>query len=102
MSLNIKIYLIILCVFCSNLALASKLVILHEANQHKNGLLVRNIFLSKYNIPKDLITLKAGECDYKKDDKRFLYLCVNKKGELLLLSSNIDFKIKSLMIFKSH
>jgi hypothetical protein len=68
-------------------------------NKKSQAHIVKAYFISKYNIPRELIKVKRSNCE-EKEDNRYLQLCINQKGELIQLSSNIDFKIKSLSIFK--
>ena len=82
---------------CSN-AFGSMILISHN-DKIKNAKLVKNYFISKYRIPSELIEIKESDC-MDKLDSRYLQLCINQKGELIQLSSNIDFQIKSLSTFK--
>lgn len=83
--------------FISTHSLASMIIIQHE-NREFEALRVKEYFMHEYQIPKSLIRVQQRSCN-KSIDNRFLHLCVNKKGELLQLSSNIDFQIKSLSTF---
>lgn len=78
---------------------ASLINIIHE-KQLKNANIIKAIFIDKYDIPKSLILVKNGSCDTK-IDRRFLNICVTKKGELIQLSSNINFIRKSLNSFNT-
>lgn len=91
------IFSFILIIKCS-LTLASMVIIKHE-NRMENAKIVKEIFQRKYLIPNELIQIKNERC---KEEvlSNYLELCINKKGELLILSSNIKFKIKSLLIFR--
>jgi hypothetical protein len=82
----------------STSAMSSMISIGHD-NQKINANKVKDYFISKYKIPEELILIKKSNC-LEKIDTRFLQLCINKKGELKKLSSNIDFQIKSLSTFK--
>jgi hypothetical protein len=79
-------------------ALSSMIFIGHN-NQESNAIRIKDYFISEYHIPKELILIKRSEC-LEEVDRRYLQLCVNEKGELIQLSSNIDFQIKSLLTFK--
>lgn len=91
------IFSIFLIIFCSQ-TFASMILIKYE-NKYKNALLIQDIFVKKYSIPRDLILIKKERCLESKGSN-FLELCINKKGELLTLSSDIKFKVKSLSIFR--
>jgi hypothetical protein len=77
----------------------SSMILIGHNNQESNAIKIKDYFISEYRIPKELILIKRSEC-LEEVDRRYLQLCVNKKGELIQLSSNIDFQIKSLSTFK--
>jgi hypothetical protein len=79
---------------------ASKIVISYESGNVDNAEVIQSIFVDRYSIPKNLISIRSGLCDEEDRDKRFLNLCVNKKGDLLKISQDIKFKIKSLLSFR--
>ncbi len=71
-----------------------------DSNKFELAKVTKNIFRTKYNIPKSLIRLKVGERCISRD-KRFLELCINKKGELIQLPNyNLHNIINSLKTFK--
>lgn len=78
---------------------ASLIKIFHE-KQLKKANITKAIFMEKYDIPENLIVVSSGGCDME-IDKRFLNICITKKGELIQLSSNINFIRKSLNIFNT-
>ena len=82
----------------STSAMSSMISIGHD-NQKINATKVKDYFISKYKIPEELILIRRSNC-LERLDSRYLQLCINKKRELLKLSSNIDFQIKSLSTFK--
>ncbi len=94
--------LIISLLLITSLSQASQIIITYESGQVDNAKVVRNIFEKKYEIPSALILTINKSCSSKVLDKRFLSLCINKKGELIKLSSNIKFQIKSLLTFSRY
>lgn len=71
----------------------------HKADKSK-ALKIRDYILNEKKIPLKLIQVHFNkECLGK--DERFIELCINKKGELITLSSNIQKKIESFKIFSS-
>jgi|TARA_B100000749_G_C18082472_1_gene324285 hypothetical protein len=80
---------------------ASMIHIGYEDQNFNKAKLVQNIFEKKYNIPKSLIKVfKQQKCQPR--DPRFLFICINKKGELLQLSNiNLNQIRKSLKVFKN-
>ena len=92
---------VLLTIGISNSLEASKIVIRYQTVSTKEPEEIKKIFRIKYNIPESLIVLIKRGCSAKGRDERFLYLCINKKGELLKFSPNIQFKVKSLLVFKS-
>lgn len=78
----------------SNAALIN---VLYESNL-KDAKIVKNIFLKRYEIPAQLVVIKKGSC-LERVDERFMNICITKKGELIQLSSNINFIRKSLNTF---
>ena len=57
-------------------------------------------FMEKHHIPSQIISVfKINKC--RSLDQRYLEVCINKKGELIELSSkNIELKINALKVFK--
>lgn len=66
----------------------------------KESIIIKEIFMTKYNIPSYLIKrIETSKCE--SIDKRFLEICINKKGELTQLSNMKTKKIvTSLLAFK--
>lgn len=77
---------------------ASMIKINYEGNI-ENAYTVKKIFTNKYLIPEKLIQISYKSC-LDKVDERFLNICINKKGELEKFSSDIKFKVKSLLVFR--
>jgi hypothetical protein len=86
--------------YLSQASHASKIVIRYESGNIDNAEVIRAIFVDRYSIPKNLVSIRNGHCDEQDQDKRFLNLCVNKKGDLIKISQDIKFKIKSLLSFR--
>ena len=64
--------------------------------------IVRNIFLNKYNLPMELLVLrKVDGCKLPANTSTIAHLCINKKGELIMLSQNIQIIKNSLTVFSS-
>ncbi len=94
---NIKIIYIPILLISSKITIAA-MINIYSLDIERSEY-ISNIFIEKYKIPKQLIKKIRNDCEVKKVDKRMLNLCINKKGELKLLSSNIDLIIKSLSAF---
>lgn len=77
----------------------SSIIRIHFTSNKLVAQKVKNYFITEYKIPKSLIITLEGSCT-RMDERKYLDLCINEKGELLKLSSHIDFQIKSLSIFK--
>ena len=88
----------LLLLFCFS-AKANVINIYHEKNLNK-AKIVKKIFFTKYSIPENLILITESNCD-NLVDKRFLNLCITKKGKLITLPSHISFLKKSLKAFQS-
>ncbi|MFT6632950.1 MAG: hypothetical protein ACJAS4_002918 [Bacteriovoracaceae bacterium] len=73
-----------------------------EGENRITVLLIKNIFQEKYKIPLKLIRVtKVSSCHSQ--DKRFLELCINKKGELVEFSNyNKKNIINSLKVFSQR
>lgn len=84
----------------SNICNAKVINIYNESNPNK-AKVVADIFIQKYGVPKSLISSFQTECT-KNVDKRFLNLCINKKGELIQLPSYLKFLKKSLSVFNAQ
>lgn len=62
---------------------------------------VKDIFVETYQIPEDLIALKAvGNCDELRERGK-LDLCLNNNGDLLIVSVDRGFISESLKIFQA-
>lgn len=88
----------LLILFSFNLQ-ASVINIFHQKNI-KEAKVIKSIFIKKYSIPSNMISINESSCTIKTDN-RFLNLCITKKGELIQLSSNIYFLRKSLKSFST-
>jgi hypothetical protein len=86
-------------IITSNVAMASKVIVYHHSSRTEEANIVKNIFTNKYSVPTRLVVIiQTQECRVK--EKRFMELCINKKGELIEFSnSNIKKIKKSLAIF---
>lgn len=63
--------------------------------------MVSDIFIQKYAIPVKLISsIEQTECPNIVAERNILELCITKKGELNILSSNQKMLTESLKIFK--
>ncbi len=78
---------------------ASQILITYEDNKAQYAYHMQKYFKENYKIPLTIIKIKKSyEC--RSIDKRFLEICINKKGELIQFSnSNIKKIIKSLRTF---
>ena len=94
-----KLFFSLIIIFISANSYAIYININYE-NEITKAIIVQEIFKKKYFIPNELIKLKNLGCEEIKHNSRNLELCITKKGELKILSSNIKFKIISLSIFK--
>ena len=95
-------------IFKLNLALfainaQASMVKIYFTSDHLNkALIVEKIFIEKYSIPKRIIEIKHLSNCYSQD-KRFLEICINRKGELKRFSNSNIFKIKkSLLVFSQQ
>ena len=92
------IFSLILALSCAH-GHSGQLKIYFVKGQKKEANFVKEVFTQKHNIPEILVETKPQK-SCKSRDPRFVELCLNKKGELVLLSSkNISKKIKSLKVF---
>ena len=82
---------------------SASMVKIYFTSQHINkALVVEKIFIEKYSIPERIIEVKRVT-DCFSQDKRFLELCINRKGELKRFSNSNIFKIKkSLLVFSQQ
>jgi hypothetical protein len=71
----------------------------HKAHQAE---IVADIFRDKYHIPNELIEIQTSNEQCRSSDKKIvLDLCINKKGELLLLSLDMKMLKHSFQVFRS-
>lgn len=76
----------------------SQVINIYHHQDDKNAEIIRNIFIEKYQLPNSLIMVHGHGCRVSVDH-RYLNLCITKKGELIMLPSDIDFLRKSLTKF---
>lgn len=82
---------------CSN---ASAMIVINSHSEKKANI-VSEIFRSKYSIPSNLIiTKKIFNTCPKCEDFTVVCLCINKKGELKLLSFDMKTLKKSYDVFQ--
>jgi len=86
------IFSLILVGFSSS-CLAAMISIQFHSSHQQNAKQIKQIFIKRYSIPKEIIKMNMTE-ECKAVDQRFLELCINKKGELLVLSNSNILKIK--------
>lgn len=68
----------------------------------EKGQIVKNIFINKYDVPEMLITLNETKENCKMCSKDIaVCLCINKKGELKLLSLDMKILKNSFKVFKT-
>lgn len=78
---------------------ASRIQILYQDGTKQHAQVVQLIFINKYKIPNELITIKkTTECDVF--DKRFLELCIKKDSTLIVLpNKNLELIKSSFKVF---
>jgi len=99
MKLSFKFSVLILTLLLSTV-LNARMINIYSLDKSRAQYIVE-IFINDYDIPSELIRTVKNDCTVQKMDKRMLNLCINKKGELKLLSPNIDLIKKSLSTFKT-
>lgn len=87
-------------VFAAANAIAGPIQIFYE-HEPLNAQAVKEIFVTEYQIPEDLIDLKpVANCDGLKVRGK-LDLCLNNNGDLLIVSVDRGFISESLKIFRA-
>lgn len=80
--------------------IASPIHVYHEAESEEPGR-YRDLLTTEYQIPEDLIRVKAiKNCDGLKGEGK-LDLCLKNNGDLLVVSVDRDFVNESLKVFRA-
>ncbi len=97
MKFSISLWLLIL---TTTAATAAPIKIFYEEESLRAGW-VKDIFVTTYQIPEDLIELKKVDSCGRLKDKGKLDLCLNNNGDLLVVSVDRGFIFESLTIFRT-
>lgn len=88
----------VISLFWCSCVLGSPIHVFHEEELERANS-VKDIFVNEYQIPEDLIGLKVtSDCETLRG-KGKLDVCINKNGDLLVVSVDKSFVNESLKIF---
>lgn len=96
-----KTKLLILILLITNITqLQASVITIYHHDNSDNARTVARIFQKKYSIPSGLIKIvKSVDC--VELSATLLEMCINKKGELITLSSNISLFKRSINVFNN-